>query len=160
MALSLLFCYYFTWSWDSCAQKLIYHFIKYTPVICFNNFLQSPVNVSRQEDKNPNSTIVAEGMNLLENRSYGYQFMDRSHHSVTTYMDDEETHAAINKKMFKKLGHINDQVYDVEPAKSEIEHKEPIIVGFFILQYANLRMLDFYYNIPKIFCDTDMYEEM
>ena len=44
--------------------------------------------------------------------------------------------------MFKRLNHITDQPYEVELVKSEIEHREPIIVGFFILQYAKLRMLE------------------
>ena len=38
--------------------------------------------------------------------------------------------------MFKRPNHITDQLYEVEPVKPEIEHREPINVGFFILQYA------------------------
>ena len=52
------------------------------------------------------------------------------------------------------------QLYEVEHVKSEIEHREPIIVGFFILQYAKLRTLELYYNFFKKFCDTDKYEEL
>ena len=44
------------------------------------------------------------------------------------------TNAAIINKTFKRLGHIDDQFYEVELAKIEIERKEPIIVGSFILQ--------------------------
>ena len=62
--------------------------------------------------------------------------------------------------MFERLNHINDQLYEVELVKPEIEHREPIIVGFFILQYAKQRMLEFYYNFFKKFCDTDKYEEL
>ena len=40
------------------------------------------------------------------------------------------------------------------------EHREPIIVGFFILQYGKQRMLELYYNFFKKFCDTDKYEEV
>ena len=69
--------------------------------------------------------------------------------TVTKYLTDEETHSAINSKMFKRLNYITDQLYEVEFVKSEIEHREPIIVGFFILQYAKLRMLELYYNFFK-----------
>ena len=62
--------------------------------------------------------------------------------------------------MFKRLNHITDQLYEVELVKSEIEHKEPIIVGFFIFNYAKLRMLELYYNFFKKVCDTDKYEEL
>ena len=48
----------------------------------------------------------------------------------------------------------------MELVKLEIKHREPITVGFFSLQYATLRMLDFYYNFDRKFCDTDKYEEL
>ena len=118
------------------------------------------MDARRQGDENPNSSVVAETMKLLANGSYGYQIMDRSRHTVIKYLSDEKTHSAINSKMFKRLNHITDQMYEVELVKPEIEHREPIIVGFFILQYAKLRMLELYYNFLKKFCDTDKYEEL
>ena len=48
----------------------------------------------------------------------------------------------------------------MELVKSKIEHREPTIVGFFILQDAKLRMLELYYNFFKKFVDTDKYEEL
>ena len=62
-------------------------------------------------------------------------------------MNDEKIHSAINNRMFKSLGKINDQFYEEELTKSELQLKEPIILGLFILQYANLRMLELYYNL-------------
>ena len=138
----------------------IYRFGEYTPLSCFNSFVQSAVNARREGDKNPNSTVVAETMKLLANSSYGYQILDRSRHTVTKYLSDEKTHSAINNKMFKRLNHINDNLYEVEMAKAEVEHKEPIIVGFFILQYAKLRMLELFYYFFYEFCENDKYDEM
>ena len=140
--------------------KKIQRFVQYTPRKCFNHFVQSAVDARRQGDENPNSSVVAETMKLLANSSYGYQIMDRSRHTVTKYLNDEKTHSAINSKMFKRSNHITDQLYEVELVKTEIEHREPIIVGFFILQYSKLRMLELYYNFIKKFCDTDKYEEL
>ena len=111
----------------------IHQFVQYTPRKCFNSFVQFAVDARRQGDENPNSSVVAETMKLLANSSYGYQKMDRSRHTVTKYPTDEKTHSAINSKMFKRLNHITDQLYEVELVKPEIEHREPIIVGFFIL---------------------------
>ena len=62
--------------------------------------------------------------------------MDRSQHTVTKYLTVEKSHSAIKSKMFKRLTQISDQLYEVELVKSEIQHSEPIIVGFFVLQYA------------------------
>ena len=44
--------------------------------------------------------------------------------------------------------------------KADVEHKEPIIVGFFILQYAKLRMLELYYDFFQKFCDFNSFKEM
>ena len=140
--------------------KKIYRFVEYIPVKCFNNFVQSAVNARREGDENPDSSVVAETKKWLANSSYGYQIMDRSRHTVTKYLNDEKTQGAINTKFFKRLHHINDQLYEVELAKAEIEHREPIIVGFFILQYAKLRMLELYYNFFERICDVNTFEEL
>ena len=99
-------------------------------------------------------------MKLLGNSSYGYQIMDRSRHTITKYLNDEKTHKAINEPLFKRLNTVEKDLYDVELLKSTIEHREPIIVGFFILQYAKLRMLELYYNFFDKFCDVNKFEEL
>ena len=137
----------------------IHRFVEYTPKKCFNSFAQSAVDAGRQGDDNPNASVVAETMKLLANSSYGYQIIDRSGHTVTKYLADEKTHAAIFSKPFKKLDHVNNSLYEVERAKAQIEHKEPIIVGFFILQYAKSRMMELYYNFFSRFCDVNKFEE-
>ena len=118
------------------------------------------LDARRAGDENTDSSVVAETMKLLGNSSYGYQIMDRSRHTETKYLNDEKTHKAINGKMFKRLNSVSKQIYKVEFAKSKIEHREPIIIGFFILQYAKLRMLELYYNFFDRFCDVDKFEDL
>ena len=62
--------------------------------------------------------------------------------------------------MLRKLHHVNNSLYEVEFAKEQIEHKEPHFVGFFILQYAKLRMFELYYNFFTRFCDVNKFEEL
>ena len=62
--------------------------------------------------------------------------------------------------LFKKLDHVNNSFYEVELAKPQIEHKEPTIAGFFILQNAKLRMLELYYNFFTKFCGVTKFEEL
>ena len=114
--------------------KAIHRFVQNTPRKCFNNFVQSVVDARQQRDENPNSSVVAATMKLLANSSYGYQIMDCSRHTVTKCLIDEKTHSAKNSEMLKRLNHITDQLYEVELVKSEIEHREPFSVGFFISQ--------------------------
>ena len=142
-------------------REKVYRFVQYTPMKCFNNFVQSAVNARREGDENPNSSVVAEMMKLQANDSYGYQIMDRSRHTVAKYLSDEKTHGAMNNKMFKSLGYKkNDPLYEMELVKSETEHKEPIIVGSFILQYVELRLLELFYNFFDKYCDVTKFEEL
>ena len=138
----------------------IHRFVEYTPRKPFISCVQAAVDARKKGDENPNSNIVAETMKLLANNSYGYQIMDQRRHIVTKYLSDEKTHAAVNSKLFKKLGLLNNSLYEVELAKAEVEHKEPILVGFFILQYIKLRMLELYYNFFSRFCDVNKFEEL
>ena len=135
-------------------------FLEYTPKKCFESFVQLAVDARRQSDENPNSTVVAETMKLLANSSYGYQIMEGTRHAVTKYLSDKKTHAAITSKLFKKLNHMNSSLYEVELAKAQIEHKEPTILGFFILQYTKLRTMELYYNFFTQFCDVTKFEQL
>ena len=62
--------------------------------------------------------------------------------------------------MFKPLNHVTEQLYEVELVKPEIEHTEPIIVGFLVLKHAKQRMLALYYTFSKKLSDVDKYEEL
>ena len=126
----------------------------------FQNFVQSVVDARRAGDENLESMVVAETMKLLGNSFYGYQIMDRSRHTETKYLNGEKTHKAINGKLFNRLNSVWKELYEVDLVKSKIEHREPIIVGFFILQYAKLRMLELYYNFFDKFCDVDTFKEL
>ena len=55
---------------------------------------------------------------------------------------------------------MNNSLHEVELTKAPIEHREPIIVGFFILQYAKPRTLELYYNFFTKFCDVNKFEEL
>ena len=138
----------------------IHRFVEYTTKKCFNSFFQAAVGARRKSDEDTNSSVVAETMKLLANSSYGYQNMDRRRHTVTMYLSDEKTHATFKSKLFKRLDHMNNSLYEVKLTKAEIEHKEPIIVGFFILQYAKRRMLELYYKLFTRFGDLNKFEEL
>ena len=139
---------------------IIHQIVQYTPKKCLKSFLQSAVKARRQRDENTNSSVVAETMKFLANICYGYQIMDRSWHTVTKNVNDGKTHNAITIKLFKWLKFNTDQLYEVELVKSEIEHRKPVIVVFFRLQYTKLRTLELYYKLFKKFCVTEIYEEL
>ena len=111
----------------------IHRLVEYFQKNRFDSSVQSAVDARRQSEENPISCVVADN-EVVANSSYGQQIMDRGRHTATKYLNDEKTHAAVVSELFKKLDHVNNSLYKVELAKSQIEHKELIIVVFFILQ--------------------------
>ena len=91
-------------------------------------------------------------MKLLGNNPYSYQIMNRNRHIETLYLTDENK--ANNNRLFRELNNFSTDIYQVELVKSTVGHREPIIDGFFTLQYAKLRMLELYYNFFDKFCDV------
>ncbi len=75
-------------------------------------------------------------------------------------MNDSNVDFLINNKLFKKYNQIADGLYEISSAKPIVQHNEPIVVGFFILQYAKLRMLELYYNFFVRYCEPNLYEEI
>ena len=97
-------------------------------------------------------------MKLLAKSSYGYQILDSRPHTATKYLIGKQWHAAINFELLLKLDHVNNSLYEVELAIAQVEHKEPIHVGFIILQFAKLRMLELNYNFLTKICDLNKFE--
>ena len=128
-------------------------FFQHPPRKGFNIFVQSVVDTRREE-------VVAETMKLLGNSSYGYQIMDRSTHTITKRVNDEKTLEAINEPLFKRLNTVEKDLYEVYLLKSTIEHREPIIVGFFTLHYAKMRILELYYNFFDKFYEVNKFEKL
>ena len=99
-------------------------------------------------------------MKLLANSSSGYRIMDRSRYTVTNYLSDKKTRAALNSKLIKNVEQVNNSLYEVELAKAQIGHKEPIIIGIVIFHYAKLRTSELYDNFFTKFCDVNKFEEL
>ena len=51
-----------------------------------------------------------------------------------------------------------DDIFEVEMLKKKVKLNTPIHVGYFILQYAKLRMLTFYYDGLLRYIDLPMFE--
>ena len=76
------------------------------------------MTVDGNGDENPKCSVVAESMKMLANTSYGYQIIDHSRQFAVKYLDDGKMHAAINKKLFKGLACVGDQLSELELVKN------------------------------------------
>ena len=90
------------------------------------------------------STVVAVTIKLNGNSwvgTHGYQIMDRSQHTNIKFVKCSHVDKFFKRSFFKSPNELPDQIYEVDMSKTGIERREPIIVGFFILLYAKITML-------------------
>jgi hypothetical protein len=116
------------------------------------------VDARRAGDSNPDSCVLAETMKLIGNSAYGRQIMDRSRHNDAIYCDSIDVDRQINNPLFKNINEIDDGVYELTTGKKLVKHAEPITLGFFILQYSKLHMLQLVHNFFEKFCDRNLYQ--
>ncbi|KAK3087962.1 hypothetical protein FSP39_012874 [Pinctada imbricata] len=60
---------------------------------------------------------------------------------------------AVNQSEFVRCTQLNNDVYEIEMSKNTIRLDLPIQIGYFVLQYGKLRMLEFYYDFMDAYCD-------
>ena len=139
----------------------IYQVIEFQAKRCFQEFVREVSDARRQGDINPETAIIADTMKVIGNSGYGSLIMDKTKHREVKYVQGEnETCLKVNDPRFQKLEclDIEEQYYEVEMAKRKIKLDLPIQLGYFVLQYAKLRMLEFYFDFMDVYVDRSDFE--
>ena len=139
----------------------IYQLVEFQQQRCFRNFVQEVSDARRQGDIDPDTAIIADTNKVIGNSGYGSLIMDKTKHRAIKYVQGEnETCLKVNDPLFQKLECLDEeeQYYEVEMAKRKIKLDLPIQLGYYILQYAKLRMLEFYYDFMDVYVDRADFE--
>ena len=134
----------------------IQQIIEYKPVRCFNGFAEKVTAARREGDRNKDSSILADSYKLLGNSAYGKTLEDLSRHRHVKHVTDSTK--LVNDPLFKKQSVLDTDLMEVEMGKKLVKWGLPNQIGFFVYQYAKLRMLDFYYNCLQYYIDPSDYE--
>ncbi|XP_072172959.1 uncharacterized protein [Diadema setosum] len=97
-------------------------------------------------------------MKLMGNSSYGKTITNKTRFRNNKITDSSKASRLVNEILFRDLNAITDDCYEVELSKSKIAHDLPIQIGFFVYQYAKLRMLQFYFDFLDVFMDRSDFE--
>ena len=144
---------------NHCEIERIYQLVEYQPLTSFKSFIDTVTMHRIRGDQNPDKAIIGDTYKLLSNSSYRSVLMDRSKHTQTRYMYNKvKVTQMINSPNFKTLEELNNQIFEVESYKKTIVMDNPIQIGFFILQYAKLRMLEFFYDCISKYFIEDSFE--
>ena len=124
----------------------VYQVVEYEPNPCFQRFGESVSAARRAGDSDPEKAIIADTMKLLGNSGYGKTVTNVDRHRNVTYSTEVGTSLLINNKRFCQLDVVTEDAYEVTSSKACLTYDLPLHIGFFVYQYAKLRMLQFYYD--------------
>ena len=124
----------------------VYQVVDYEPNPCFQRFGESVSAARRAGDSDPEKAIIADTMKLLGNSAYGKTVTNVDRHRDIKYCTEVGTSALISNKRFRQLDVVTADAYEIEMNQSVLKYILPLHIGFFVFQYAKLRMLQFYYD--------------
>ena len=124
----------------------VYQVVEYHREACFRHFGESVSAARREGDADPDKAIIADTMKLLGNSAYGKTVTNIDRHRNVRYCTEVGTSLLINNKRFRQLDVVTDDAYEVTASKARLTYYLPLHIGFFVYQYAKLRMLQFYYD--------------
>jgi len=136
----------------------VHQVIEYRPEACFREFADNVSDARRGGDADPSKTILAETFKLLGNSAYGKTLTNVAKHRDIYYVRCQDAQTLIKNKCFRKLTELTDDLVEIEMAKKRIQWHLPLQIGFFVYQYAKLRMLQFYYDCIDQYIDRSDFQ--
>ena len=141
----------------------IYTVVDYVNNAVLKDFTVQVAEARLHGDRDPRYALTAEMRKLEGNASYGALITNKEKHHDIIYVDESKIGRQIRSPHFYDMTELPDGYYEVERTKPSINLNIPIHVGVFILNYAKLLMLEFYYHcVDKylsredfIYCEMD-----
>ena len=126
----------------------VYQVVSYEPNPCFQRFGESVSAARRAGDADTDRAIIGDTMKLLGNSAYGKTVTNVDRHRKVTYCTEVGTSLSllVGNKRFRQLDVVSEDAYEVTSNKARVKYDLPLHIGFFVYQYAKLRMLQFYYD--------------
>ena len=136
----------------------IYTVVEYIPNAALNSFMTQVAQARLDGDRDNDKALIAETMKLIGNSSYGKLITNKEKHHDIVYVNESENGTEIMDEHFYNLTELPDGYYEVEKTKKKINLDLPIHLGVFILNYAKLRMLEFYYDFLDHYLPREDFE--
>ena len=124
----------------------VYQIVEYDPIPCFRRFGDAVSTTRREGDIHSHKAIIADTMKLLGNSGYGKTITNVDRHRDVNYCTEKAASLMVNDRRFRQLDVVVDDAYEIQMNKKTVTYTLPVHVGFFVLQYAKMRMLQFYYD--------------
>ena len=137
----------------------IYTVVEYGPNAAFNTFMSQVAQAHLDGDHDKDKALIAETMKLIGNSTYGKLITNKE--NIMTLDQKLWTITFMTKLWtitFMTMTELPNGYYEVEKTKQKIYLHLPIHLGVFILNYAELRMLEFYYDFFDYYLPREDFE--
>ena len=125
----------------------VYQVINYDAIACFRRFGDAVSTARLEGDVHSHKAIIADTMKLLGNSGYGKPITNVDRHRDVNYCTEKAASLMVNDRRFRQIDVVVHDAYEVEMNKKTVTYTLPVHLGFFVLQYAKMRMLQFYYDV-------------
>ena len=112
----------------------------------------------REGDIHRRKTIIADTMKLLGNSGYGKTITNVDRYRDVNYCTEKAASLMVNDSRFRQLDIVVDDAYEIEMNKKTVTYALPVHVGFFVLQYAKMRMLQLYYDFINRYLERPLFQ--
>ena len=136
----------------------IQQIVEFKGVACFRDFADQVSKARREGDADPNKQILADSFKLIGNSAYGKTLTNLEKHNNVEYVHPDLVETFIKNPLFKKTTPLSSELQEVECGKSKVRWSLPNQIGFFVYQYAKLRMLMFHYDLVDRFIPRSKYQ--
>ena len=137
----------------------IYQIVQFKRSKCFLRFGEEVCDARREGDVDPSKKIIGETSKLSGNVIYGVTITNKEKFTNLKFTSSpKKASQYVNSNRFIGIEELADDVFEIQLAKTKIDVNTPISVGFAILQYAKLRMLQFKYDLMDKYFDDRSFQ--
>lgn len=141
----------------------IYIVIEFVFMKCFLEFIKNIFDVRRKGDCDLILSVIFDIVKVEGNFVYGSLFLNKDKFINIFFVEGvDNVLKKVNEFLFMKLMELDNinNFFEIEMVKKKIIYNMLIQLGFFVLQYVKLCMLEFYYDFLDQFVDRIDFEFM
>ena len=128
---------------------------------CFADLCQQITDARREGDKHPDKKLISDSAKLIGNSIYGSSLLQQTRFKNHKFINSKtKAQKLVNNPRFISVEELDGDIYEFELQRKRINLNTPVTIGYFILQYAKLFMLMFYYEFLYIFFNPCDYQLM
>ena len=137
----------------------VYQAVEYGKQKCVLDFTHRVTEARRRGDAYSDEAIMAIIQKLIGNSAYGSLLLDKSKDQRCFYVEGcYKAKLKINDPRFVNASNLDADLYEIVHAKTRVTLNMPITLGYFVLQYAKQRMLEFYFDFLQVYVSPYNFE--